>query len=119
MIYDSERDELNLGSYNESLFMIASKLDKCLMLLVSCGFSLHNLLSEPENNIYVETMPHLIKKLEVFVKCVDLISKVPDSEDKEKFYSLLVNQVKTFLKHLSELQHSEALLMYNTLDQFL
>jgi hypothetical protein len=27
--------------------------------------------------------------------------------------------VKTFLKHLSELQHAEALLMFNTLDNFL
>jgi hypothetical protein len=30
-----------------------------------------------------------------------------------------VGQVKTFLKHLSELQHAEALIMFNSLDQFL
>jgi len=32
---------------------------------------------------------------------------------------MLVGQVKTFTKHLSELQSGEALLMFNTLDQFL
>jgi len=31
----------------------------------------------------------------------------------------MISQVKNFLKHLSELQHAEALLMFNTLDQYL
>lgn len=31
----------------------------------------------------------------------------------------MVGQVKTFLRHLSELQSSEPLLMFNTLDQYL
>ena len=41
MIYDTENNRVNLGNYNESLFTIASKLDKCLMLIVACGFSGH------------------------------------------------------------------------------
>ena len=31
----------------------------------------------------------------------------------------MISQVKNFLKHLSELQAAEALLMFNTLDQYL
>jgi|LakMenEpi03Aug12_release.lakeMendotaPanAssembly.Ray.scaffolds.fasta_scaffold114753_3 hypothetical protein len=88
------------------------------MLLVHCGFSLTNLLSEPENNVYVESMTHMISKLELYVKCVEQISKAPDSAAKEKFYPILVNQVKTFIKHLAEIQTSESLLMYNTLDKY-
>lgn len=88
------------------------------MLLVHCGFSLTNLLSEPENNSYVEIMSHLIAKLELYVKCVEQISKAPDSPEKEKYYKVLVRQVKTFVKQLSEIQHSESLLMYSTLDRY-
>lgn len=80
-----------MHSFNETLFSIASKLDKLLMLLVHCGFSLTNLLSEPENNQYVETMTHLIAKLELYLKCVEQISKAPDSHEKDKFYEILVS----------------------------
>jgi len=63
MIYDTSTQSVTLNNFNEVLFSIASKLDKLLMLLVQCGFSLTNLLSEPENNSYVETVLHLINKL--------------------------------------------------------
>jgi hypothetical protein len=118
MIFDKTTQQLTLLNFNQFLFSIASKLDKLLMLLVHCGFSLTNLLSEPENNVYVESMTHMISKLELYVKCVEQISKAPDSAAKEKFYPILVNQVKTFIKHLAEIQTSESLLMYNTLDKY-
>ena len=73
------------------------------MMVVSCGFSLNNLPQEPESNPYVETIAQLIKKLRFFVNAAQQVIALPDSEDKTKFYNLLVNQVKTFLKHLSEL----------------
>lgn len=44
MIYDLEGDQLQLQNYNKLLFDIATKLDKCLMLVIACGFSLHDLL---------------------------------------------------------------------------
>lgn len=71
MIYDSGSQSVTLSNFNDILFSIASKLDKLLMLLVHCGFSLTNLLSEPDNNSYVETMMHLISKLELYVKFVE------------------------------------------------
>ena len=46
---------LNLTNFNDKIFHIASKLDKCLILVVACGFSLNTLPQEPEANIYVET----------------------------------------------------------------
>lgn len=67
MIYDAGTQSVTLNNFNEVLFSIASKLDKLLMLLVHCGFSLTNLLSEPENNSYVETILHLISKLELYL----------------------------------------------------
>lgn len=98
---------------------MAAKLDKILMLLVHCGFSLTNLLQEPENNSYVETMGHLISKLEMYVKAIEQLSKVPASPEKDKFYEILVSQVKTFLRHLSDIQHSESLLLFSTLDRYI
>jgi len=50
---------------------------------VGCGFSINNLLAEPENNAFVETVTHLIQKLKLFVTCVELVASLPDSHDKE------------------------------------
>ena len=116
MIYDAETNRVNLANYNESLFAIASKLDKCLMLIVACGFSINNLVQEPKNNGYVEKVTYMIQKLKMFVNCTEQISDMPDCPEKEKFYLILVGQVKTFLKRLSDLQSFEPLLMFNSLD---
>ena len=58
--------QINLQEINEELFLIASKLDKIMILIVKCGFSITNLLAQPENNIYVETVGQLIEKLQIF-----------------------------------------------------
>ena len=72
MIFNQEKNQVNdMSGFNKSLFAIASKLDKCLMLVVACGFSLNQLLQEPENNTYVETASYLIKKLQFFVNCTE------------------------------------------------
>lgn len=44
---------------------------------------------------------------------------MPESDQKSKYYNLMVGQVKTYLKHLSELQGNDPLLMFNQLDQYL
>lgn len=105
MVMDPSTQELRpLGqTYNATLFQIAAKLDKLLFNIVGCGFSINNLLAEPENNSFVETVMHLIEKLKLFVTCVELVSNLPDSPDKEQYGELLVNQVKTFLKNLCAL----------------
>ena len=90
MIYDSDTNRVNLANYNESLFAIASKLDKCLMLIVTCGFSINNLVQEPKNNSYVETVSYMIQKLKRFVECTEQLADMADSPDKEKFYHILV-----------------------------
>jgi len=88
--------------------------------VVACGFSLNTLPQEPESNSYVETTAMLIKKLQFFVRAVETIALIPDSNEQKKvYYGLMISQVKNFLKHLSELQAAEALLMFNTLDQYL
>ena len=53
MIYDVENDALQLENYNKLLFDISVKLDKCLMLVIACGFSLNELLHNPVDNQYV------------------------------------------------------------------
>jgi hypothetical protein len=53
MIYDVENECLQLQNYNKTLFDISAKLDKCLMLVIACGFSLNDLLHEPVENKYV------------------------------------------------------------------
>lgn len=45
-------------------------------------------------------MTHLIKKVTLFVNCIEKAVTMPDSEDKEKYGEILVSQVKTFLKNL-------------------
>ena len=74
MIWDSGTNQLSLSNYNESLFNIASKLDKCLMLIVACGFSINNLVQEPKNNSYVDKVTYMIQKLKLFVDCTEQIS---------------------------------------------
>lgn len=54
------------------------------------------------------------------MRAVETIAQIPDgNEQKKVYYGLMISQVKNFLKHLSELQAAEALLMFNTLDQYL
>ena len=77
-------------TYNATLFQIASKLDKLLFNIVGCGFSTINLVAEPENNSFVETVTHLIQKLKHFVTCTEQVANLPESDDKEKFSELLV-----------------------------
>lgn len=96
--------QLQLHNFNETLFQIASRLDKVLTLVVACGFSLNSLPQEPESNSYVETTAMLIKKLKFFVQAVETISQVPEGNEQKKiYYNLMIGQVKNFLKHLSEL----------------
>ena len=90
------------------------------MNIVGCGFSINNLVAEPDYNSFVDTVTHLIQKLQLFVNCVELHANLPnDTPDKEKFGELLVSQVKTFLKNLCTLQSSEPLLMFSSLDKYL
>ena len=84
-LYNEQTNEVILANQNESLFSITAKLDKCLMLIVKCGFSINNYLQEPENNSYVETIGILIRKLKLFVTCTELASKLPTSDHKQKF----------------------------------
>ena len=58
----------------------------------------------------------MIAKLKMYTECVEQTSQLPDSEDKTKFKNILVNQVKTLLKRLCDLQEIENFLMFNTLD---
>lgn len=55
MIIDTQTNTLTLEKFNQDLFELASKLDKCLQLVIACGFSLHDLLGEPKNNQFVRT----------------------------------------------------------------
>jgi len=75
MIYDIENDCLQLQNYNKTLFEIAAKLDKCLMLVIACGFSLNDLLHEPVDNQYVQVLKQILKKLNFFIQCVEQLSK--------------------------------------------
>ena len=61
------------------------------MNIVGCGFSINNLVAEPDNNSFVDTVTHLIQKLLLFVNCVELHANLPnDTPDKEEFGELLV-----------------------------
>ena len=89
------------------------------MFIVGCGFSINNLVAEPDNNQFVETVTHLIQKLKMFVTCAEQVANLPDSPDKEKYNQIIMTQVKTFLKNLCSLQAVEPFLMFNSLDQYL
>jgi len=71
MIFDLENNRLHLQNYNKILFDIAAKLDKCLMLVIACGFSLNDLLHEPVDNQYVQVLKQLLQKLKFFIECVE------------------------------------------------
>ena len=118
-IYDIENDQLQLANYNQVLFDIAAKLDKCLMLVIACGFSLNDLLHEPVDNQYVQVLKQILKKLSFFMTCVDQLSKFEKDESVEKFHSIFESQLKALLKHLNELQVSEALLFHKNLGEYI
>ena len=63
MIWDEQTSTVAFNNFNNHIFKIACKLDKCLMLVIACGFSLNTLPQDPETNVYVETTAQLVKKL--------------------------------------------------------
>ena len=75
MIYDIENDNLQLQNYNKELFDLTAKLDKCLMLVIACGFSLNDLLHFPVDNQYVQVLKELLNKFRFFINIVDKLSK--------------------------------------------
>ena len=70
MIYDVENDCLQLNNYDKLLFEIAAKLDKCLMLVIACGFSLNDLLHYPVDNQYVQVLKEVLAKFRFFIQAV-------------------------------------------------
>jgi hypothetical protein len=82
MIYDIENDCLQLHNYNKILFEISAKLDKCLMLVIACGFSLNDLLHEPVDNQYVQVLKQILKKLKFFIGCIEQLSKYDLKDEK-------------------------------------
>ena len=76
MIFDTPTSTLTLEKFNQDLFELASKLDKCLQLVVACGFSLHDLLGEPKNNQFVRTTQQIIEKIQFYNICVQKISEM-------------------------------------------
>jgi hypothetical protein len=75
MIYDQQTNALNLTNFNELLFDLTSKLDKCLMNVIGCGFSLNDLINEPKHNLYVKVTAQLILKLKLYTVCVEKLSE--------------------------------------------
>lgn len=67
---NKETGALQLQNFNPVIFELAAKLDKVLMMVVSCGFSLNSLPQDHESNPYVETIAQLIAKLRFFVQAV-------------------------------------------------
>ena len=92
MIFDVENDTLQLQNYNKTLFDISAKLDKCLMLVIACGFSLNDLLHEPVDNQYVMVLKMLIKKLSFFINCVQKLSNADTAHpETQKFHDIFEN----------------------------
>jgi hypothetical protein len=111
---------VNLANFNNDLFTIASKLDKCLMLVVSCGFNLNSLIQDPsEENQFIQTAVQLIIKLTFYVNCIEKVSEMSPTTETQELRKILLSQVKMFIKYLSELQYNENLLMFNSLDEFI
>lgn len=92
MIYDVENDCLQLQNYNKVLFEISAKLDKCLMLVIACGFSLNDLLHEPVDNQYVQVLKQILKKLKFFISCIEQLSKFDLQDSKtQEFHEIFEN----------------------------
>jgi hypothetical protein len=82
MIYDTENKRIQLHLYNQLLFEIAAKLDKCLMLVIACGFSLNDLLHEPVDNKFVQVLKLMIQKLKFYNSCIESLSQMDLKEQK-------------------------------------
>jgi len=64
------------------IYNIAAKLDKCLIQVIACGFSVNNFAAEPENNQFVNTNELFVKKLKFFLLCIEKLNEVPNSDMK-------------------------------------
>jgi len=54
------------------------------------------------------------------MSCVEQLSKFDSKDDNvEKFHQIFESQLKALLKHLNELQVSEALLFHKTLGEYI
>ena len=58
-LIDTQTMQITIQKFNQDLFRLSMKLDKCLMLVVACSFNLNDLMTNPENNDYV----HIVKIL--------------------------------------------------------
>jgi hypothetical protein len=56
MVSSPNSGDLNFDNFNLTVYELAMKLDKCLFIVIGCGFSLNDLLAESKNNLYVQIM---------------------------------------------------------------
>lgn len=62
----------------------------------------------------------LIKKLSFYITCVEKLSKMDTSDPQtHKFHQIFESQLKSLLKHLNDLQVSEALLFHKSLGEYI
>ncbi len=66
-LYDQTKQEITLQGFNQELFKLSVKLDKCLVLVVACSFNLNDLMTNPDNNDYVHIVKILVEKIQFFV----------------------------------------------------
>ncbi len=71
----AQGEAVELGNFNKTIFDIATKLDKCMFLVLGCGFNLNDLLNEPTNNFYVKVVGQLIEKLKYFASLTETVSQ--------------------------------------------
>ena len=107
-----EQNEISTRNFNEQIFKLASKLDKCIYLSIACGFNLSDLLQEPKENQYIIVISSILEKLRNFAAIVQRLSGMPASAEQQKLKEIFMGEMKSVLKQLSEIQNSEALIFY-------
>ena len=58
--------------------------------------------------------------MKFFIHCVEQLAKVDSGNDvRQQFHDIFENQLKSILKHLNDLQMSEALLFHKNLGEYI
>jgi len=115
---------LYMENFDQNMMKIGHALDKNLLRVASCGFNPSDSLTQPEQNmIEIQLISKYIEKLEYYLKTLSIIFQIsqqkPESAELLRAPSQLIQKfARGIFDRISEMQFSEPVIMYNSLEKY-
>ncbi|MDR3549188.1 MAG: hypothetical protein P4M11_13165 [Candidatus Pacebacteria bacterium] len=115
---------LSLGQYNENVLRIGYSLDKILLSVTSCGFNPTDLITQEATSPEPQLIQNYIDKLGYYMALVENIYKrsmerPEETEALKQPFNFICKSAKGIFDKLSDIQFSEPVVMYKSLDKYL